>query len=726
MKYLRLTAVCAAALSMIACNRSEENISTDGTTEVSISLSADGSHRVKSVAEDVLPDIDDFNVEIFKTTTGARLYRDKYANSSSTRIRLNEGTYKMVAFHGDSLASGFKSAFYQAIVPFEINENDRHINISGTAKLANVKIAVNYGENISSGYSGYYTTVTSDKAGAKGSLNFSATETRAGFLPEGHLKVEVFAPSQNEGKIQHFETYIDAWPNDFITLDIDTKQVTGQLTIGIIIDKETEIIEKEITISSTLVSQDAPVITLSDKLAAGTSTFYEGDELSDHVSIMSNGGFNHAYLDITSDYLAAQGFPARTDLCNMDADTKAKFEAFGIIVLNMTPELRFSAIDFSGMGQKIQYDASSIFNAAFKLTIEALNGKQAEAEFSFRILKCNAKVNINANNAFSRSLRKFTVDIESGRPENYTLQYRRPNGEWIDVPSGTISGNSIAYERISGLEPSTAYEVRAYYNNNLDNTTPVVSVTTESANAIPNGDMETWSKTGIGKVGLIGGKNVYDYRPYADGESDIWWNTNNPRGYDYSVSRTDCTSGCVVSYNTNEVHGGSRSAQIYTSGHGGGYASTSAILYPEGAFAGSLFLGSYSWANKTESFTPGHAFNCRPSALSFWYKYKPKGNDQFKAAIEVISGDTVIASGEFIPTATDAANGEFVQANATLDYQNVNMKATSIRVQFWSTTKSSFSSSSFNKNTSTTIGDETLKVHIGSILYVDDIELIYD
>lgn len=722
MKYLRLTAVCAAALSMIACNRSEENISTDGTTEVSISLSADGSHRVKSVAEDVLPDIDDFNVEIFKTTTGARLYRDKYANSSSTRIRLNEGTYKMVAFHGDSLASGFKSAFYQAIVPFEINENDRHINISGTAKLANVKIAVNYGENISSGYSGYYTTVTSDKAGAKGSLNFSATETRAGFLPEGHLKVEVFAPSQNEGKIQHFETYIDAWPNDFITLDIDTKQVTGQLTIGIIIDKETEIIEKEITISSTLVSQDAPVITLSDKLAAGTSTFYEGDELSDHVSIMSNGGFNHAYLDITSDYLAAQGFPARTDLCNMDADTKAKFEAFGIIVLNMTPELRFSAIDFSGMGQKIQYNKSSIFNAAFKLTIEALNGKQAEAEFSFRILKNVATVNINANNAFSRSLRKFTLDIENGKPEKYTLQYRTENGEWTDVPAGTISGNSIAYERISGLEPSTTYQLRACYNNNPDNVTDVVSVTTEGAEQLFDNSFEIWRQETHSFTYNFFGSHHHDLNWYRPGESasSSWWDSNSKK----TLAASSTTPNNNWNYRrfptvgySKEHTDGDKSVMIYAVNVGN---MASDIARGNNTAAGEFFIGSAD--NSGNRTTYGHAFGCRPDRIVFDYRYIPVDNETFHvdASLAATDGSKIA----IFEANNGASANEWATYSISFDWNDVSKKASTIDMCFKSTSASS-PATSLNK-TITVWENEAQAAHIGSILYIDNIQLIYE
>ena len=170
---------------------------------------------------------------------------------------------------------------------------------------------------------------------------------------------------------------------------------------------------------------------------------------------------------------------------------------------------------------------------------------------------------------------------------------------------------------------------------------------------------------------------------------------------------------------------GNYSAQIYTSGHGGGYASTVTIIYPEGAVAGALFIGTYDWSNKTETITTGHAFSTRPLSLSFWYEYMPKNTDQFKVEVEVRSGDSVIGRGEYVPASTSTADTAFRQATVNIDYTNKKAKATEIFVRFLSTTMTSFSSSDFNKSTSTAIGDETLNVHIGSILYVDDLSLNY-
>ncbi len=276
---------------------------------------------------------------------------------------------------------------------------------------------------------------------------------------------------------------------------------------------------------------------------------------------------------------------------------------------------------------------------------------------------------------------------------------------------------------VTGLNPAVAYKFKVSVVNSADNASNDVSFTTEAATQIPNSNMESWSTSSIGS---ILGTKYYDYLPYASGETDKWWTTNNPRGYDYSVARVSVTSCCPVSYNSTVKHGGNYSVQIYTSGHGGGYASTGAILYPAGAFAGSLYIGTYKWdRDDGETVTTGHSFSTRPSSLSFWYEYIPYGTDQFKAEIEVRAGSEVIARGQYVPTATGTADSAFRQATVNLNYTNTKAKATAIYVRFLSTTKTSFSSGDFEKNKSIYIGSDSRKAHVGSILYIDDLSLNY-
>ena len=107
MKYPKLLKLCAITAAMASCSTSGPE-ETTGMAEVTLALTTDGSHNfnVKSQAEETLPEIDDFTVEIFKKANGKRLYRDTYANSTVKKIRLNGGDYNLYAFYGDSLKAG--------------------------------------------------------------------------------------------------------------------------------------------------------------------------------------------------------------------------------------------------------------------------------------------------------------------------------------------------------------------------------------------------------------------------------------------------------------------------------------------------------------------------------------------------------------------------------------------------------------------------------------------
>ena len=84
MNYVKLLSICALSAFVVSCGTTEVE-GGDGTTEVILSLDTDGTHHTKSVSEEILPSIEDFTVEIFKKESGARLYRDTYANAKDQK-----------------------------------------------------------------------------------------------------------------------------------------------------------------------------------------------------------------------------------------------------------------------------------------------------------------------------------------------------------------------------------------------------------------------------------------------------------------------------------------------------------------------------------------------------------------------------------------------------------------------------------------------------------------
>ncbi len=717
MNNCKLLAICTFTIFASACNSSVQDIE-ENSAEVILSLNADNSHRTKADAEESLPSIEDFTVEIFKKATGARLYRDTYSNAKDTKIRLNAGDYKLVAFHGDSLGAGFSSAYYQALVPFTIDASQRRVNVSGTAKLANTKVAVNYGEMLKTYYTRFCTSVFTDKENVSDTLGFSQTETRAGFIPAGTLTVNLYAALPGE-KMKYYHTTVDASPNDFITLNLETNPQQGKISIGIVIDNSVEIVEKEVEMDATDIATGTPEITVSDNLKAGTVEFYEGDDLDGTtVSVVSPAGFAHAWLETTSGYLKAKGIADKIDLCEISADTKAIFSSLGIQILNMGSNTRFSYIDFSGMKNKLKYE-STPFEGSFKLTVEDKNGAQASSSsFALKMLQNDATLSVSEDNAFARSFRKVNVTVTSGKPENYTLQYRSKDGKWT-AAEGVITGNSIDYEKISGITPGTEYEFRAIYNNNPDNSTDTVTVKSEDAAQVGNSDFENWTTETIKiSVAWASDRTLDWYLPYTDA-SDAWWAVTSKKSMPTSIlatTKTSVKSFPTVAYSPDCVSG-SRSAHIYTVNVG--RLNTDAIASGT-SYAGELFIGTADDSGNHS--TDGHSFSSRPDKFTFKYKFAPKGSEKFYVKIEFKD-----ASGNVLNTLEDTEGpsaSDWTAYSTDFSWDDLSKKVANIYISF----KSS-SSSSPGVNAASTLevaGNAETGGHFGSSLYVDDIELIYE
>ena len=335
--------------------------------------------------------------------------------------------------------------------------------------------------------------------------------------------------------------------------------------------------------------------------------------------------------------------------------------------------------------------------------------------------KAYVKVEASAKSRASRTISSSTVEI----------QYK-DGEEWKAWPNQSYD-NEKGLFLLTGMGESAtdtngvAYTLRAAYKRGGEAVTysGELPITTEAKTQIPNSGFDDWYTEK--KRHLLSDYWIV-YYPYLQGEEGHWWSTNNDRAQAWTVYPVQVTTCPAVIYTYDTRTGEGKAAEIHTSGSGGEYASTSGIMYPESAFAGSIFIGTYSWSDKSEHKSLGHSFNTRPLGLSFWYKYKPYKTDAFKVMVEVKSGETVIAAGEYVPEAYSSEDLEYQQHTISLEYTNNLLKATSISVQFLSTNKTSFTENDLQKNGTLTLTDcsDSWNAHFGSFLKIDDVELIYE
>ena len=741
MKYNSLLSVCLMTALLFSCKTSDvEGI--EGTTEVTFSLATDGAHhKVKSeLAADYIPAVDDFTVEVFKQKDSkeVRLYRDTYPNSKDKAIKLNGGSYYLLAYHGNSLGVGFgkEYAYFQAKEPFQISADQRKVSVSATAKLYNVKVAMNYGADLLKDYPDFLITLATDKEGAKGTLSYTKDDAaKEGFIPAGTLTFTLFqdksqvnaTPDENGNiKVTAFQKTITVEPNDFITLTVNTKPAEGKLTVGIEIDKDTETVTYYVEINSTYVSTEAPIVTLGDKLVSALE-FHEDEDLTGAlVSLKSAAGYSHVYLDFTSPYLESKGLESGLDLMNMDEATKAEIDKLGITTTEMGPDVKFAAVDFSGLSQKVKYEAVP-FDATFKVRVVDNNDNTVtSAPFTIKIQKLTAQVNVAEANAFARSFRGVTMTVNGGIASKFALQYRTGEGDWTTVKPESIEGNTLSFAKIGGsLLPETAYQFRSIYDNNAAEVSDNVVVTTEAAAQVGNAGFEDWTTETMTMEVKAGSKYTRNwYNAFAD-SGDQWWAVTSKKSMPASVNglagsndnRYNVKNFPTVAYST-ESFSGSKSAHIFTVNIGG--ANTLNGLGARGtSHAGELFIGSADDSgNPTYS---GHMFTTRPDKLSFRYKYAPKGSEQFYVKIELKDADgSVLYSKEDSqgPTAS-----EWTEYSVSFDWSDFSKQPENILIIFKS---SSAKKPGVTADTTLEVAGVTEPGHFGSSLYIDDIQMIYE
>ena len=741
MKYNSLLSVCLMTALLFSCKTSEvEGI--EGTTEVTFSLATDGTHhKVKSeLAADYIPEVDDFTVEVFKQegSKDKRLYRDTYPNSKDKAIKLNAGSYYMLAYHGNALGVGFgkEYAYFQAKEPFQISADQRKVSVSATAKLYNVKVAMNYGADLLKDYPDFLITLATDKEGAKGTLSYTKNDAaKEGFIPAGTLTFTLFqdksqvnaTPDENGNiKVTAFRKTITVEPNDFITLTVNTKPAEGKLTVGIEIDKETETVTDNVEINSTYVSTEAPIVTLGDKLAS-TLEFHEDEDLTGAlVSLKSAAGYSHVYLDFTSPYLVSRGLESGLDLMKMDEATKAEMDKLGITTTEMGPDVKFAAVDFSGLSQKVKYEAVP-FDATFNVRVVDNNGNTVtSAPFTIKIQKLTAQVNVAEANAFARSFRGVTMTVNEGTASKFALQYRTGDGDWTTVNPESIEGNTLNFAKIGGsLLPETAYQFRSIYDNNAAEVSDNVVVTTEAAAQVGNAGFEDWTTESITiKVQLSDDRQLDWYLPY-NSISNNWWAVTSKRSIVTNILAT--TETCVksfptVAYSPKEFTQGNISAHVYSVNVGKyntDLTPNSMFGHDDKTYVGELFIFSADDSGNHSS--DGHSFASRPDKFSFKYKYTPVKNEKFY--VEILFKD---ASGNVIFSKVDndgPSSSAWATYTCDINWEDIHKKVSSIYISFKST--SSSSPDKINRSTIEVAGNN-FTGHFGSSLYIDDIQMIYE
>ena len=265
-----------------------------------------------------------------------------------------------------------------------------------------------------------------------------------------------------------------------------------------------------------------------------------------------------------------------------------------------------------------------------------------------------------------------------------------------------------------------------------------ISFTTENDAQLPDniGQLEEWNAKGVKYEGIgidvsaTAGVGKYASSPYRSWER--WeikgWGTLNSKTTQYGAERTSRFTALSTPYTwtryvansgtikTEGINGGN-AAQIRTVGWGKGNkapAISSGFGDCENSDAGELFLG--------DNFEKGILFTSRPRKITFYYRYIPKNIQDYGEAVFVVkdSQQNIIATKSF----KFESQSSWTQESILLEYGVT--KASSLCIIFKSTVNESClerNSENFSHPDSQDMGKGEF---VGSQLYIDDVELIYD
>lgn len=365
-----------------------------------------------------------------------------------------------------------------------------------------------------------------------------------------------------------------------------------------------------------------------------------------------------------------------------------------------------------------------------------VNVDETEKEYTYEItvpIISSTQLEVTSANAWSNFafLEGKIASIKEGvelDPAYMKFEYKTESAaEWSEC-SATKEGDSFK-ATLKGLTPATSFSYRLSYNKAGDNyASDAKSFTTETAKVLPNGNMDSWYKSGKTWYANLNADNFF-------------WDSSNP----------GTTTGAGALVNVNPTQG--NSSKVHTAGgQSAELRSQFASALGIGKFAaGSLYSGKFNSLVGTDGakIDFGQPFTERPTQLKGWFQYSTgkidyKGGSQpnntvDKGGPDLWSAYIVLTTGTYQLNNTDMAgtskdfaklladdtdnfvvaygalpDAQCVTSSAwkefTIDlvYKNLEKKPTHIIVVFSSSKYGDY----FTGSTS-------------SLLYLDDLELIY-
>lgn len=744
-KYIILPGAVLGATALLQSCAMEAPFGEGGEGSLSINTEINGETKQTRAENNLdnaeyLQTLQDKCVVFIENSRGV-MRKYKGLSNIPASIKLSSGQYVCNAWTGDSVAASFDSKFYRGQQAFEITEN-ANTSVSMKCNIANVVVSINAASVAETGLKNPKITFTS----SRGSLEFDETmfaESKGYFMIPSPADTENYTAENRtitvkiEGTTEDGQAYskehkienVERAHEYQIALSADQPSIDeGGALIQLII-KDIPIIDDTVEIFP------APIVKgygfdIAEQLINTDRTFndqklyiceYKGTKsvmmaFSENFADMADGDLlNNTYVE----QLSAKGITVERQ---NSKDAESGVDVYEIYVT--FPAAFLNALPSSSTQYTVAITATDSRNLVTAASLRIANSNDAIEKIDDVIADPAPDTETNPM-AVLAAKATLTGTLYNADAARYGFKYRKAGESvWNEAvatgangaPRRTRANKGTAYSvTLSGLEAGTTYEYKAFADD--FESTNIQTFTTESKYIIPNASMEEWSTY------LNGNKNIVF--PGLGSEPTVWDSGNEGAAL---------ASETISDKSSDMKHSGSYSARL-----------ESKYVFNLKMAAGNVFLGDFVKIDGMDGvLSLGRPYNgSHPAKLRVWANYRPssdmKGtgvsnylpdgidNGQIYVALtdepieirtnknnqKLFSTDDphVLAYGQVTWTANFGPDGDLEQVEIPIEYfdRAYTTKATHLVVTCCASKFGDFY-----------VGGK------GSVLYLDDFELVYE
>lgn len=687
----------------VACSE-EENLSQTGKTGFLVSLAEDVKVESRSTPEEIgKPVASQFKLKITNQTTGSELYSGSYTEDL---IPASAGRYEIEATHGGDSVLALDAPYYKGTAEADLADGESK-TVQVNCKVANALASVvfdnsgtntfesqfvSYGVRVSVDTS--VTTLTNDgksayyRAGSMPVFTFVGTLRNGGGVKEVPLENSNLSNPSTFAAGQHCQITLklsDAAPG--LRVEISKVEVNS------------------LTINETIPLEwlPKPKVT-AEGFTDNTLSMYETETPTAKFNFNLSAALQELKFTLNFADETYQSLNKTYTLSELSEEDRTALTNAGIILPVIGS--KEASLDFTGLAAKLTGSTSGeVLSNVITLDEVKANNRVLEGEqvYTIQTSAPDFELIVYPGNTWTKQFTANTQIIHGNADvirKGMTFEYRTSETDWMS------SRDSL----ITGLTPGTNYQVRLKYGKYCKE----INVETYPIIELENGDMEDWNYDD-GPEASWPSKGPFWKRWYVrtnkDETTDGWCSLNY-----YTTSNNDPKAYCSNSgtEQSSDKHSGSYAAEIKTIGWGDGTTAASPFSTIKQNTPGELFLGKIN--NNEKEY--GIQYESRPTNLIFWYKYNPEGSHEFTAKIVIENKNENVILAEEIFNGSQQDN--YVEKNIFINYKDEykHLEPTHMYILFSSgeNSNSEVDKASFSRGSR----------HIGNILYIDDISLVYD